>query len=258
MDQSCWISNKIEHNKVWESYFSIFPWQSLPEGAIGFDLGCGSGRWAALVAPKVGLLHCIDPSDAIEVAKQNLKTHSNCFFHRASVDNIPLPDNSADFGYSLGVLHHIPDTLMGIQYCVNKLKKGAQLLIYLYYAFDNKPGWHKIIWKCSELVRHFVARTPYSLRYGITQVLAGAVYFPLARLALGLDKIGISPEWLPLSAYRTLCFYAMRTDALDRFGTRLEKRFTKEQIFQMLTKAGLQEIHFNKSIPYWCAVGIKK
>jgi hypothetical protein len=81
---------------------------------------------------------------------------------------------------------------------------------------------------------------------------------PLARLALGLDKIGISPEWLPLSAYRTLSFYTMRTDALDRFGTRLEQRFTKEQIFQMMTKAGLQDIQFNKNVPFWCAVGFKQ
>lgn len=29
---------------------------------IGFDLGCGSGRWAFFVAPKVAKLHCIDRS----------------------------------------------------------------------------------------------------------------------------------------------------------------------------------------------------
>jgi len=37
LDQNCLISNKMELNQVWENYFFIFPWQSLPESAIGFD-----------------------------------------------------------------------------------------------------------------------------------------------------------------------------------------------------------------------------
>ena len=53
-----------------EGYFSVFPWHSLPDSAEGFDLGCGSGRWAALVAPRVGLLHCIDPSSALDIARK--------------------------------------------------------------------------------------------------------------------------------------------------------------------------------------------
>jgi len=50
----------------------------------------------------------------------------------------------------------------------------------------------------------------------------------------------------------------MRTDSLDRFGTRLEQRFTKNEIEQMMLNSGLINIKFNKSLPYWCAVGIKK
>ena len=49
----------------------------------------------------------------------------------------------------------------------------------------------------------------------------------------------------------------MRTDALDRFGTRLEHRFTQEQIKQMMEDAGLVNIQFSDIAPYWCALGIK-
>src|SRR5205814_1104332 len=49
-------------NSIFESYFAIFPFDELPPDAEGFDLGCGSGRWADLVLGKVGRLHCIDPS----------------------------------------------------------------------------------------------------------------------------------------------------------------------------------------------------
>ena len=49
----------------------------------------------------------------------------------------------------------------------------------------------------------------------------------------------------------------MRTDALDRFGTRLEKRFTRKEIAQMMELAGLERIAFSDS-PCWCAMGYRK
>ena len=92
-----------EQKEIFESYFSIFPWHVLPENAEGFDLGCGSGRWAKMVAPKVGRLHCIDPSAALDIARKNLAEYENCEFHHATVDAIPIEDSTMDFGYSLGV-----------------------------------------------------------------------------------------------------------------------------------------------------------
>ena len=62
----------------------------------------------------------------------------------------------------------------------------------------------------------------------------------------------------PLSNYRNKSFYTMRTDALDRFGTKLELRYTRNEIEEMMISAGLIEIIFSNSTPYWCAVGIKK
>ena len=44
----------------------------------------------------------------------------------------------------------------------------------------------------------------------------------------------------------------MRTDALDRFGTKLELRYTRSEIEQMMISAGLIEIIF-KFLPYWCS-----
>jgi ubiquinone/menaquinone biosynthesis C-methylase UbiE len=248
---------ELERERIFNEYFGIFPWHELPADSIGFDLGCGSGRWALQVAPRVGRLHCIDPSVALEVAQKNLATQSNCVFHKASVDAIPLADASMDFGYSLGVLHHVPDTAAGIKACVQKLKPGAPFLVYLYYAFDNKAFWYRWLWLVSNAVRQVVSRLPHSLRYAASQVIALTVYWPLARTAGILEKLGFSVKSWPLSSYRNYSFYTMRTDALDRFGTQLEQRFTQLQIKTMMEAAGLKEVRFSASIPYWCAVGIK-
>ena len=62
---------------------------------------------------------------------------------------------------------------------------------------------------------------------------------------------------LPLSYYRELSFYTMRTDAFDRFGTRLEQRFTADEIRSMMEAAGLTNVVLSTSVPYWCAVGYR-
>ena len=111
----------------------MFEWKKLPNNEKGFDMGCGSGRWAKFVARKVGHLHCIDPSKAIKVAKKKLKKFKNITYHRKSLDDVNLKNESQDFGYSLGVLHHVPNTQEAIKSCTKLLKPGAPLLIYIYY-----------------------------------------------------------------------------------------------------------------------------
>lgn len=248
-----------ESLELFENYFRIFPWVELPQAAIGFDLGCGSGRWARHVAPRVGWLHCIDASvEALSVAQRNLGGLQNCMFHAASVSAIPLNDNSMDFGYSLGVLHHVPDTLEGIRSCVAKLKISAPFLIYLYYAFDNRPIWFRLLWRATDLFRRAVSRCPFPLRYSLSQLIAVAIYFPLARFSRVLEWLRLDVSSLPLSYYRRRSFYTMRTDALDRFGTALEHRFTAKEIKRMLSDAGLERISFSDAAPYWCAIGYRR
>jgi ubiquinone/menaquinone biosynthesis C-methylase UbiE len=244
---------------MFDQFFRIFPWDELPSQAVGFDLGCGSGRWARFVSQRATRLHCIDPSEAaLSVARNNLRDLSNCVFHLAPVDQIPLANSSMDFGYAIGVLHHIPDTVAGIRSCVRKLKAGAPFLLYLYYAFDNRPLWFRMIWRATNVVRTGISRCPFPLRYILCQVIAALVYWPLARVSFLLERLGFNVEALPLSWYRRRNFYTLRTDALDRFGTRLEKRFTANEIAQMMKEAGLERITFNDSMPYWCAIGFKR
>lgn len=249
-----------EKKAIFENYFHIFPWNLLSTKSIGFDMGCGSGRWAKLVARRVGILHCIDPSSALLVAKKNLQDQENCIFHSGGVGDAILPEGSMDFGYSLGVLHHVPNTLSGISDCVKMLKPGAPFLLYLYYAFDNKPLWFKGLWRCSDLIRRVISKLPHVLRFWISQLIALLVYYPLARTALFAEKMQFKKgfvELMPLAVYRNLSFYTMRTDSLDRFGTRLEQRFTKLQISQMMKEAGLDNIQFSEITPYWCAIGYR-
>ena len=255
-DQSALENSELQ--RMFDNYFNIFPWEKLDSEAVGFDLGCGSGRWAKLVAPRVGKLFLFDPSaDALDVAKNNLKDAENCSFQIAGAENMPLDENSCDFGYSLGVLHHIPDTEAGLRACVSKLKTGAPFLLYLYYSFDNRPAWFRLLWKMSNAIRRIVCQLPHGLRYAISQILAALVYFPLARTALALEKLGVNVAQFPLSQYRNNSFYVMRNDALDRFGTSLEQRFSKKEMQEMMERCDLFDITFSTT-SFWTALGYKK
>jgi SAM-dependent methyltransferase len=247
----------IEAQTAFESYFAVFPWADLRPDAEGFDMGCGSGRWARWVAPKVGRLHCIDPSIAIDVARKNLGDLSNVSCERAGVDDHSLPPSSQDFGYSLGVLHHVPNTGQAIRSCAELLKPGAPLLLYLYYDFENRSWLFRAIWRLTDLVRQIICRLPAPLKHFVTDAIAFLVYWPLATLSRIAERLGANVNSVPLSFYRHRSFYTMRTDARDRFGTPLEQRFNRSQIRDMMERAGLTDIRFSNGEPFWCVVGLR-
>ena len=128
----------------------------------------------------------------------------------------------------------------------------------MYYKFDNRPVWFRLLWKASEMIRALVSRMPHGLRYFISQIIAAFIYWPLARFAGLAESSGLDVKNFPLSTYRNLGFYVMRTDALDRFGTRLEQRFSKAEILHMMEFSGLNGIVFSEKTPFWCAVGFAR
>jgi ubiquinone/menaquinone biosynthesis C-methylase UbiE len=248
-----------QRQAIFEDYFCIFPWHLLPPGGgVGLDVGCGTGRWSMLLAPRVKHLHLLDPSaDALNVARENLRGMNNVSYHLHSVAAIPLPPKSLDFAFSLGVLHHVPDTEAAIAAIADKLKLNAPFLVYLYYALDNRPIWYRLLWRVTNLARLVVSRLPHPLRLAISQTVAALIYWPLAHVARLMSQRGRQASALPLSYYADKSFYVMRTDAYDRLCTRLEKRFRRDEIERMLTRAGFKNVTFSNKQPFWCAVGTK-
>ena len=254
------ISNK-ELKSFFLKYFSIFPWSVINTKSIGFDLGCGTGRWAKFVSLKVKHLHCIDPSSkALNVAKKKLKKNKNVIFHNISVDEIvkKLKKNSQDFGYSLGVLHHIPNTELALKSCYDVLKPGSPFLVYLYYSLDNKGFIFRSIWLISNILRIIISSFPNFLKNFLTDFIAYFVYYPIAKLVLFFEKIGFNTNKMVLNYYKNASLATMRTDSRDRFGTPLEKRFSKIEIYSMMKQIGFVNIKFRNKAPYWCAIGYKK
>jgi SAM-dependent methyltransferase len=246
---------------IWRSYFAVFPSASvLVPSARGIDVGCGSGRWAAFVAPSVGQLWCVDPSPkALGVASGRLD-HDNVRFACGAAGALPFGDGTFDFAYSLGVLHHTPDTAGALADCVRVLRPGAPFLVYLYYALDDRPAWFRALWRLSDAVRRWTSARSFPTKRRLANAIGVAVYWPLARSARLVERVAgrAAAERVPLALYRDKSLYVMRNDALDRFGTPLEQRFTRSEIESMMTAAGLERIEFSPDPPFWCAVGYRR
>jgi len=220
--------SEAESAEISGRYFSLVDGLASQKPVHALDVGCGSGRWARHVAPLVGHLTAVDASaEALDVARRNLESFPNVTFAVASVADLPVADNSQDLVYSLGVLHHVPDTAAAITSCTGKVKPGGRLLLYLYYRFDDRPRWFRALWRLSDIGRRGIARLPFSVKRRVTDLIAMAVYWPLARTARLLERRGRNVGAFPLSIYRNASLYTMRTAALDRFDTRLEEHFTR-------------------------------
>jgi hypothetical protein len=186
-----------------------------------------------------------------------LSEFKNINLYKTSIKYSNLKKSSQDFGYCLGVLHHLPDTYDGIKSCVELLKRGAPFLVYIYYNFENRPFWFRIIWRMTDFIRKIIIRYPRRIKNFVTDLIAFFVYFPISRFCSFIEKFGIDVNSIPLAYYRNRSYYTMRTDSRDRFGTPLERRFSQIEIENMLINAGLENISFSETAPFWCAVGIK-
>jgi SAM-dependent methyltransferase len=248
-----------ELTDIGADYFDLVPESFLDGNRVALDVGCGSGRWTRLIAPRMKSVEAVDPSSAVFVAQKNCAHLGNVRVSQASVANLPFERESFDLVFSLGVLHHIPDTSAGIGSCVEMVRPGGLFLVYLYYSLDNRGWFFRAAFHVVNSARSVVSKLPQGIKRLVCDAIAVAVYLPMANLAkLAQSFCGTqAAERLPLNYYRKTRFQIMRNDSRDRFGTPLEQRFSKAQIHSMLEQAGLVDIQFSPKQPFWVAVGKK-
>lgn len=249
-----------EIKKVGHDYFKIIPndvWRNIKSA---LDVGCGSGRWTQYVAKHVERVYSVDPSSAVFVAARNCQGLPNVTVLHASVAELPFEPGQFDLVFSLGVLHHVPDTSAAIKDCALQIKRGGWFLVYLYYSLDNRGPIFKALFHATNFLRQGICRLPKALKNFVCDIIAYLIYLPMAILAAFIEKI-LGPRAagkIPLNYYRKTSFFVMRNDARDRFWTPLEQRFSKQKINEMLKKSGFTNIRFSDEQPYWVALAQKK
>jgi hypothetical protein len=87
----------------------------------------------------------------------------------------------------------------------------------------------------------------------MARLIAFSVYLPLARFAKFIEALNMNTTNIPLHHYSKMPFRIMANDALDRFGTRIEHRFSKDKIRILLKEAGfnIDTLTFSDLEPYY-------
>jgi ubiquinone/menaquinone biosynthesis C-methylase UbiE len=242
-----------------EEYFDILNDKIINSKTYGLDAGCGTGRWTKYLAPKIGFMEAVDPSNAIFAADKLLEGIENVRLSQASIDTLPFADETFDFVMSIGVLHHIPDTEKALKDCVKKVKKGGYFYVYLYYNLDRRGPFYKALFKMSDVIRKIVSRFPGKTKHFVCDVLAIVFYMPFVLTGRFFSFLGFKDlaKRMPLHGYQNRSFFMIRNDTLDRFGTRLEQRFSAKEITEMMQDAGLTDIVISDGIPFYHALGKK-
>jgi len=236
-----------EHAQEFAQYFDLVDLASLNEARI-CDLGCGAGRWSYFLKDHCKEILLVDFSDAIYVARENLRGSDHCLFFRGDLTHLPFADDCADWIVCLGVLHHLP--VPCLEAVVGMKRLSPKLLIFLYYALDNRPFYFRLLLSLVSAVRLGLAHIRSPLFRKVFSFLGTVLlYLPLVGLGHVLRPFGLS-RYVPLfEFYRDKSVKRIQQDVYDRFFTRIEQRVSRAQILGL--KKEFSDVIVSDHIPYW-------
>lgn len=96
------------------------------------DAGCGMGRFAEICADAGAEIHAIDLSTAVEAAARNFGGRPNVHLYQADIMRLPFAPGTFDYVYSIGVLHHTPNTRKAFLNLAPLVKPGGRISIWVY------------------------------------------------------------------------------------------------------------------------------
>ncbi len=130
-------------------------------GQTVLDIGCGMGKYLAVVSKQAKMVVGLDLSDALVRARSTVKDRRNVHLVQGNILAPPLKAGFADFGYSVGVLHHTPDTHAAFLKSASLVKPGGKLAVWL-YPREREPNPYSdwIHHVQDEVVRPITCRMP--------------------------------------------------------------------------------------------------
>jgi len=101
-------------------------------GKLVLDAGCGSGRYTRVAGEAGATVISVDISTAVETAACATAHLPNVHIIQMDIFALPLASSTFDFIYSIGVLHHTPNTKQAFDMLVPMAKEGGEIVVWLY------------------------------------------------------------------------------------------------------------------------------
>jgi SAM-dependent methyltransferase len=197
------------------------------QGRLVLDAGVGAGRFAEIVAGAGGEVVGVDLTAAIDAAYANIGRHPRVHLIQADIFALPFPEATFDLAYSIGVLHHTPDTAAAFRCVATTVKKGGGLAVYLYHRYGIR--WF------TETIRCLTTRLP-----------AGAM-LALATLAIPLHHLYRIPGLgkileivCPISRHPNWRWRWL--DTFDWYTPRYQWKFLYPEVYRWFRANGFHEV----------------
>jgi len=237
------------HEREFNEYYDLVDLSSL-NGAMVMDAGCGMGRWSYMLSKKCDASQfvLVDFSEAIFTARQLMKDEERALFIMADLTKLPFKEGFADFIMALGVLHHLPVNCLD---AVRDLGRFApRLLVYLYYALDNKPFYYRWLLRAYTPVRLMLCKVrSQAFRVAFSWFGLIFIYLPFIILGTLLKPFGLS-RFIPLyNEHAWAGLEGMRHSVYDRFFTLIEQRVSRVQIKEL--EDTFDEVRIADGQAYW-------
>lgn len=232
----------------WEENFRGYFAPKAPsffENKTVLDAGCGMGRQTYYAAKYGAEVVGIDLSKSVDAAYQNTREFPKAHIVQADIYNLPFRQETFDFVYSIGVLHHLPSPEEGFRKLLCFLKPGGEVRVYLYRNLENEPKWKHFLLSIVTAVRKLTTRMPHNLLCRLSFSIAAIVYLIVLLPYRMLSKLIITKrfaETLPLKQYANYSFRVCYNDVLDRFSAPIENRYSPHEVRSWLERAGLEYI----------------
>ena len=197
------------------------------------DAGCGSGRYARIAAAAGARVTAVDLSRACERAKRALAGYDDALVAQANLMSLPFAPASFDAVYSIGVLHHTPDTRKALGAIARFVKPGGRLAVWLYKKRDP------VFEAANRLLRGVTTRMshPALMRLSQLAVPIGA----LKRAALARRSTAWLSKLLPPCSshpdpHIRVC------DTFDWYSPEFQWHHTDEEVAQWLADLGFTHL----------------
>ena len=197
-------------------------------GRLVLDAGVGAGRFAEVAAAKGAEVVGFDLTNAVDAAFANVGRHPRVHLLQADIFAMPFREGTFDLAFSVGVLHHTPDTRAAFQRVAATVKPCGGFAVYLYARYGPAN-------RCSDAIRAVTTRLPQPVMLALA---AGAVplYYAYRVPVLGkvlrlVCPISMHPDW----RWRWL-------DTFDWYTPRYQWKLFYPDVFRWFRENGFADV----------------
>ncbi len=218
------------------------------QGKTILDAGCGMGRHLYYASRHGRDVIGIDFSRAVDAAYHNTSHLAAAHVVQADLSYLPFRDQTFDFIYCLGVLHHLPNPDDALRGLVEYLKPHGEMRIYVYWDLKDSPRWKKALLALVTALRRVTTRLPHRLLSWLCYPIAVGAWLTFVLPYRLLSRFRLTKqiaETLPLTQYAQYPFSVLLNDQFDRFSAPLERRCSSDEVRWWLEGARLKNVTVN-------------